>query len=228
MTRAEYYKNYKLSRKLSMLDLTWMVFVVATGFGLVTFERMGWLDSWFFVILYCFVLCISLSILMNWVFTKKLRKFNLTCPVCQHDLSNAVGMTIATGKCQKCGYDIFDPDTTIDLPPYLGKTKIQMLEFGRKMSRRLWALLILWVIVFIVLLLLSIYLNDFEIKIAVGLMTVLIIAGIYLIAFLQHFQARREGFVCPTCNVVLRDPRMEIAVKTGNCSRCGKRLFEDE
>jgi hypothetical protein len=227
MTREEYYKNYKLSCKLSLMDITWVVFMVATGLGLIALGRRGLLDSWIFMIPVCLVWAIIFSILMNWLSEKKRLKYNLLCSVCQHDLSHSVSMTIITGKCQKCGCDLFDKDVTLDLPPYVDKTKMQLLEFRRKMSKQIWMLFILWVISFIVLLFLTFYFNSLTITIVGGFMSTIILSGVFFIAFLESLQARKEGFICPKCNNILCHSRMEIAIKTGKCSKCGKRLFED-
>jgi uncharacterized membrane protein (DUF485 family) len=233
MTGTEYYKNYKLSRKLNLPDLTWIVFILVTVFASVVFGRGKWPDSWFVVIPLCLVWGLFFCILMGWCSAKKCHRFNLSCPSCQHDLGNSVGMTIATGKCQKCGRDLFDPDATIVLPPYLDKTKMQLLEFRRKMSRWIWWIVTFWTVVFLALCFLSffngIYLNvDLTGETVGGLMMILIIGGLYLVAFLQNLQARREGFVCPACKVVICHGCMEIVLKTGRCSRCGKKLFADE
>ena len=230
MTRAEYYRNYKLSRKLTLLDITWIVLILA-AWGWVTFGSRGWFDSWFMTILLCFIWMLSFSILMAWISAKKLRKFNLICSACQNDISVSVGMTIATGKCQKCGCDLFELDTAIDQPPYIVKTKIQLLEFRSKLRKQMWMFSLFWGISFIGLLFVLVFLIayfNWSMNRNVGrFIPALMLAGIYLIGFLPSLRARKKGFICPTCKSVLCYSRMELAVKTGNCSKCGKKLFEE-
>jgi ribosomal protein L37AE/L43A len=223
MTREEFYKNYKLSRKISHSDLPWIIFILATFILFIICGQKGWIfQSWFLTILECFIWGVIFSILIGLSKIKQTSKFHLNCPACQSDLTQSVAMTIATGKCQKCGNSLFEPDATINLPPYVTKSKMQLIEFRKKISKLIWILLIFWFISFVIILLLTV-----SFKTVGGTMSILIVAGLYLILLLESLQARKEGFICPKCNNVLCHSRIEIAIKTDGCSRCGKRLFED-
>jgi len=227
MTRAEYLKNYKLLRKLSLDGFLWICGGMASAgiFLCAFFDRMGWLLLIFSLMIWA----ICFSFIGAIIETKKIKKYNLLCPHCGKRIISP-SIIIATGKCIHCKTLLFD-ETLPKQPKMgcLGLTGTKFKAFQRRFSFLLYFLLCLWGIsMFFCLFWLSYFKTSDQNQIICVTISLSILPILFFVALLEIYFLQKKGFVCPSCNAILYGRRGQIAVKTGNCARCGNHVFSTE
>jgi Na+/melibiose symporter-like transporter len=171
-------------------------------------------------------------LLFSWFFRIKRRKYDMNCRFCGCDLSQQVNKTIATGKCRKCGKELFEREDEEFYTPALQKNKEELISLNKIISRRLYISVPIFIVLFIAALLAAAFFSGFFIHsirgqdisfLGIGLLFVYM----YGVVFYEKHKVRKEGFFCPSCKRVIGIGLLHITLETGNCGHCGRKLFRE-
>ncbi|RYD18222.1 MAG: hypothetical protein EOP88_23380 [Verrucomicrobiaceae bacterium] len=234
MTREELAQRINLFEKSSRRrDLVGSVLMIC-GLAAICLPAVRFIDTYPFLGPVC--LCMMLACLAFPLLfcvkagRKKKRGLGLHCPGCDTGLTRVTGrLAVTRGDCDGCGKMIVDEGTCDPVRPLMNAEEIsqRMDSFNRGRRRREWQILAcMFGGMFIALLVTAVKTHPFLGSAAFLMMLGSIFLPPHLALKAGKRQIKALGLSCPECDADLIDRVGEMAVNSGYCNRCGKKIAE--